>query len=172
LFHSVLQWKIIFVLIDAKTVDNGRDKVYYSIGGELRLNPHYNQNYTREEIDAVLSRIKSCVEKGRYTISQNENRQENIDFINEYNIRSDKQKSILMQIQTEDFCHSLQNTKIGFEHEVLYVFVPQVQLFNADGEEETVDVYTKFNIIDMPSGSRAVVISSHKRNKPVDYLFR
>ena len=146
--------------------------MYYSIGGELRLNPHYNQNYTREEIDAVLSRIKSFVEKGRYTISQNENRQENIDFINEYNIHSDKQKSILMQIQTEDFCHSLQNTKIGFEHEFLYVFVPQVQLFNADGEEETVDVYTKFNIIDMPSGCRAVVISFHKRNKPVDYLFR
>ena len=67
---------------------------------------------------------------------------------------------------------SLQNTKIGFEHEVLYVFVPQVQLFNSDGEEETVDVYTKFNIIDLPSGSRAVVISFHKRNKPIDYLFR
>lgn len=48
------------------------------------MNPHYNQNYTREEIDAVLSRIKSCVEKGNYIISQNENRQENIDFINEY----------------------------------------------------------------------------------------
>jgi hypothetical protein len=43
------------------------------------------------------------------------------------------------------------------------VFVPQVQLFHADGEEETVDVYTKFNIIDMPSGSRAVVISFHKK---------
>lgn len=146
--------------------------MYYSHGGELRLNLHYNQNYTREEIDAVLSKIKSCVEKGRYIIAQNENRQENIDFINEYNIRSDKQKSILMQIQTEDFCHSLQNTKIGFEHEVLYVFVPQVRLFNADGEEETVDVYTKFNIIDLPNGSRAVVISFHKRNKPIDYLFR
>ena len=77
-----------------------------------------------------------------------------------------------MQIQTEDFCHSLQNTKIGFEHEVLYVFVPQVRLFNADGEEETVDVYTKFNIIDLPNGSRAVVISFHKRNKHIDYLFR
>ena len=96
------------------------------------MNPHYNQNYTREEIDAVLAKIKSCVEKGRYTISLNENRQENIDFINEYNIRSDKQKSILMQIETEDFSHSLQNTKIGYEYEVLYVFVPQVQLFNAD----------------------------------------
>ena len=77
------------------------------------MNPHYNQNYTREEIDAILAKIKSCVEKGRYVISQNENRQENIDFINEYNIRSDKQRSILMQIKTEDFCHSLQNTKMA-----------------------------------------------------------
>ena len=153
-------------------LDKRCDFVYYSVGGEAALNPHYNQNYTREEIDAILAKIKSCVEKGRYVISQNENRQENIDFINEYNIRSDKQRSILMQIKTEDFCHSLQNTKVGFEHEVLYVFVPQVQLFNSDGEEETVDVYTKFNIIDLPSGSRAVVISFHKRNKPIDYLFR
>ena len=136
------------------------------------MNPHYYQSYTREEIDAVLAKIKSCVEKNRYTISLNENRQENIDFINEYNIRSDKQKSILMQIETDDFCHSLQNTKIGYEYEVLYVFVPQVQLFNAVGKEETVDVYTKFNVIDLPSGSRAVVISFHKRNKHVDYLFR
>ena len=136
------------------------------------MNPHYNQNDTHAEIDAVLARIKSCVAQNRYTISLNENRQENINFINEYNIRSDKQRSILMQIETEDFCHSLQNTKIGYEYETLYVFVPQIQLFNADGEEENVDVYTKFNVIDLPSGSRTVVISFHKRNKPVKYLFR
>ena len=136
------------------------------------MNSHYNQNYTRKDIDAILAKIKSCVEKNRYTISLNENRQENINFINEYNIRSDKQKAILMQIETDDFCHSLQNTKFGYEYEVLYVFVPQVQLFNPDGEEETVDVYTKFNVIDLPSGNRVVVISFHKRNKPIDYLFR
>ena len=115
---------------------------------------------------------QDCVANNKYTIELNKNRQENIDFINEYNIRSDKQKSILLQLRTEDFCHTLQNTKIGFEHEVLYVFVPQVQLFNVDGEEETVDVYTKFNIIDTSNGSRTVVISFHKRNKPIDYLFR
>ena len=136
------------------------------------MNPHYNQNYSHEEIKDILSKIKECISTGKYTISLNERRQENMDFINEYNIRSDRQKSILMQIEVEDFCHSLQNTKSGYEYEVLYVFVPQVQLFNADGEEETVDVYTKFNILDLPSGSRAVVISFHKRNKPIDYLFR
>ena len=136
------------------------------------MNPHYNQNYSREEIEDILTKIKACVSVGKYTISLNERRQENIDFINEYNIRSDKQKSILMQIEVEDFCHSLQNTKIGYEYEVLYVFVPQVQLFNVDSEEETVDVYTKFNVLDLPSGSKAVVISFHRRNKPIDYLFR
>jgi hypothetical protein len=83
------------------------------------MNSHYNQNYTREEIDTILAK-----------------------------------------------------NQIGYEYEVLYVFVPQVQLFNADGEEETVDIYTKFNVIDLPAGSRAVVISFHKRNKPIDYLFR
>ena len=136
------------------------------------MSSHYNQNYTRAEIDDILAKIKTCVEQNRYTISLNENRQENIDFINTYNLRSDKQKAILLQIQTEDFCHSLKNTKIGYEYEVLYVFVPQVQLWNADGEEELVDIYTKFNVLDLPSGSRAVVISFHKRNKPVEYLFR
>ena len=136
------------------------------------MNSHYNQNYTREEIDVILEKIKNCVGNNKYTIALNENRQENIDFINEYNIRSNKQKSILLQLRTEDFCHTLQNTKIGYEYEVLYVFVPQIKLFNADGEEEMVDVYTKFNIIDMPSGSKTVVISFHKRNKPIDYLFR
>ena len=136
------------------------------------MNPYYNQNYTREQVDAILNKIKDCVVNNKYTIALNENRQENVDFINEYNIRSDKQKSILLQLRTEDFCHTLQNTKIGFEYEVLYIFVPQVQLFNADGEEETVDVYTKFNVIDMSNGSRTVVISFHKLNKPIDYLFR
>lgn len=136
------------------------------------MNPHYNQNYTRDAINRLLAKIKESVEKGRYTISLNESRQENIAFINEYNIRSEKQRAILLQIQAEDFCHSLQNTKIGYEHEVLYVFVPKVQLFNADGEAEIIDLYTKFNVLDFPSGTRTVVISFHKRQKPIQYVFK
>lgn len=136
------------------------------------MNLHYNQNYTREEIDSILKKIKICVANNRYTIALNENRQENIDFINEYNIRSGKQKKIILQLKTDDFCHTLQNKKIGYEYEVLYVFVPQVKLYNSQGEEEMVDIYTKFNIFDLPGGSRTVVISFHKRNKPVEYLFR
>ncbi|HBZ63858.1 MAG TPA: hypothetical protein DEO89_04490, partial [Lachnospiraceae bacterium] len=78
----------------------------------------------------------------------------------------------LMQINVEDFCYTLQNTKLEYEYEVLYVFVPQVKLYNSDGDTETVDIYTKFNIIDIPNGRRTIVISFHKRNKPITYLFR
>ena len=136
------------------------------------MNSHYNQNYTKQEIDEILDKVKNCVYNNRYTISLNENRQENIDFINEYNIYSNKQKKILLQLKVEDFCHSLQNTNPGYEYEVLYVFVPQVNLFNAEGVKEKVDIYIKINIIDMSNGSRTIVISFHKRNKAITYLFR
>lgn len=136
------------------------------------MSEFYNQNYSREQIVSVLTTIQDCVREGRYIISKNENRQENIDFINEYNLSSRRQKDILLKIEPKDFCHSLQNTNIGFEHEVLYVFCPQVILFNFDGVDELVDIYTKFNLIDINEGKRAIVISFHKRNKPIEYHFR
>lgn len=67
------------------------------------MNPYYNQNYTRKQIDEILRKIKECVRNNKFTISLNENRQENID---------------------------------------------------------------------LPTGNRTVVISFHKRNKPINYLFR
>ena len=136
------------------------------------MKPYYDQNYTRKQINTILQIIQDCIRENQYIISKNENRQENIEFIVEYNLTSQKQKGILLKITVEDFCHTLQNTNLGFEHEVLYVFCPRVMLFNFEGNEEMVDVYTKFNIIDLYVGKRVVVISFHKRNKPIDYLFR
>lgn len=136
------------------------------------MSQHYNQNYTKEEVAEILQRIGDCVRNGKYTIAKKENRQENLDLIREYNLTSEKQRRILLQIVIEDFCHSLQNTKIGFEHETLYVFCPQVKLYNLENIEKLVDIYTKFNIIDTDTGSRVVVISFHERNNPISYLFR
>jgi len=136
------------------------------------MSQHYNQNYTKEEISAVLQKIQECVSSGKYSVAQNENRAENIALIREYNLTSEKQRRILMQIEVDDFCHSLNNTNLGFENEILYVFCPQVTVFNLDDEEKQLDLYTKFNILDLPSGTRVVVISFHERNKPIDYLFR
>ena len=139
--------------------------MYHCYEGKCTLNLGVNQYYTREVIDVILARIKSCIQNNRYTISLNENRRENIDFINEYNLCSDRQRSIFMQIEIDDFCYSVQNTEMGYEHEVLYAFVSQVQLFNAEGTPETVDVYTKFNVIDVPFGSWVVVVAVYKSDR-------
>lgn len=72
---------------------------------------HYDQNYSKKEISHILREIQSCIRTGRCTIAINCNRQENLDFIREYNISSKKQIQILLRIRPEDFCHSLQNTR-------------------------------------------------------------
>ena len=137
------------------------------------MSEHYNQNYTREEVQVILNKIKDCINDNQYIISQNQNREENVQFINEYRLDEKKRKEILLSIEVDDFCHSLNNTNPGYEHEVLYVFCPQRNLFDIFGEEEFVDIYTKFNIIEYKiDKKRVVTISFHKRNKPIAYLFR
>ena len=137
------------------------------------MSEHYNQNYTREEVQDILNKIKDCINDNQYIISQNQNRAENVQFINEYRLDEKKRKEILLSIEVDDFCHSLNNINPGYEHEVLYVFCPQRNLFDIFGEEEFVDIYTKFNIIEYKiDKKRVVTISFHKRNKPIDYLFR
>ena len=137
------------------------------------MSQHYNQNYTREEIEIILNKIKDCVKDNQYTIAINPNRAENIDFINEYRLDEKKRKEILLSIEVNDFCHSLNNINPGFEHEVLYVFCPQRNLYDVLGEEELVDIYIKFNIIEYKTNKKRVItISFHKRNKAIEYLFR
>ena len=124
-------------------------------------------------IQVILNKIKDCINDNQYIISQNQNRAENVQFINEYRLDEKKRKEILLSIEVDDFCHSLNNTNPGYEHEVLYVFCPQRNLFDIFGEEEFVDIYTKFNIIEYKiDKKRVVTISFHKRNKPIAYLFR
>ena len=122
------------------------------------MNLHYNQHYTLAEIESLTKTILDCIEQNHFSIALNENRKENRFLMINYNLNSSKQKKILLSLKPEDFCHSLQNTKKGYEHEIL--------------DEELLDLYLKFNIIEFSKGIRVVVISFHIRNKPIDYRFR
>ena len=128
---------------------------------------NYITDYTREEISEILTIIQKCVAEDKFILSQNLNREENIDFINKYNLTVARTKEIISRIETEDFCYGLHNKNIGFEHEILYVFCPQIELFYEEGLE-VVDIYSKFNII---NNARVVIISFHQRKYPIEYLF-
>lgn len=128
--------------------------------------------YTREQIKNLVKIIKDCVSEGRYTVSLDDNKMENIQFIEEYNINENKCVDILFNIQYTDFCYGLKNMKDGIVKNDLYVFCPQRELYDIKGKKELIDIYLKFYVIHSQLEEYKVVVSLHKRNKPITYIFK
>jgi len=125
-----------------------------------------------EEIKEYLVEFKKCILEGKYSISLNPNRQENIDFIEDYHINTKKEREILLGLQFDDFCYAVQNDNPDYAHEVLFVFCKQHEL-DSWGALEIVDIYIKVNMTETKSGNiMSFVISFHKRNFEIKYLFR
>ena len=134
---------------------------------------NHNQSYTKDQITELVKRIKIAVRHRQYKVELNENRTENIDFINDFLLTDSDIQNLILSITADDFCHSLKNTKKGYEHETLYVFVPESKLTNLEGEENMIKIYTKFNLIKISGGTDyAIIISLHQPNKPVNYAFK
>ena len=130
------------------------------------------KDYSEEQIKNLIDIIRDCVRENRYTVSLEDNKIENIQFIEEYNINEKKRVDILFYIDYKDFCYGLQNLKDGVEQNNLYVFCIQRELYNFDNKKELVDIYLKFNIICNEAEEYRTLVSLHKRNKPITYLFK
>ena len=130
------------------------------------------KDYSKEQIKNLVEIIKDCVREDRYTISLEENKSENIQFVEEYNINQKKRICILCDIDYKDFCYGLQNVKNGVEQNDLYVFCLQKELYNVEDKREIVDIYLKFDVICNEVNEYRVLVSLHKRNKPITYIFR
>ena len=127
---------------------------------------------TPDEIKAYLSKFRKFILDGKYSIAQNENRQENMDFIEDYKIDTKKEKEILLGIQYDDFCYAVANDNEEFSHEILYIFCKWQEL-DYWGTLENVDIYIKINMTQIRNGDDFVfIVSFHKRNKPIEYLFK
>lgn len=130
------------------------------------------KEYSAEQIKSLVEIIKDCARENRFVISLEECKIENTQFIEEYNINANKRINILSDLDYKDFCYGLQNMKDGVEQNNLYVFCTQKQLYNIDNKSELVDIYLKFNIIYNNNKNYYVLVSLHKRNKPITYLFK
>lgn len=136
------------------------------------MSEHYNTDYTRGEIDELLIKIKACVQENKYIVALNDKRQENRSFIEKYNVYSTKLQAILLNLNTEDFCYSLNNLNPQYSDEILYVFVPILTLYDESGLENNLATYIKINLIKKSNSDLLIVISFHKLNKKVKYLFK
>lgn len=130
------------------------------------------KDYNEEQIKQLIEIIRDCVRENRYTISLEENKSENIQFIEEYNLNEKNRINILFSLDYKDFCYGLKNMKDGIELNNLYVFCLQKELYTIKGNKELVDIYFKFNIISNEFEEYYLLISLHKRNKRITYLFR
>lgn len=129
-------------------------------------------DFTIDEIKDYLSDIRRMIIEDKYSIAKNQNRQENIDFIEDYKIDSKKEKEILLGIEYDDFCYAVDNQNEGFEHEKLYIFCKGCEL-DKWGTLEFVEIYIKTNMTQTRRGDDfMIVVSFHKRNKPINYLFK
>ena len=130
------------------------------------------RDYTEDQIKNLVKIIKDCVLENRYTISLEDNRMENIQFIEEYNLNEKKRIDILFTLDYIDFCYGLQNLKDGVEQNNLYIFCVERELYNIEDKKETVDIYLKFNIMCNEMEEYRLLVSLHKRNKPITYVFK
>lgn len=140
--------------------------------GDIQTELGKHTNLTPEDIKTYLRKFRKLIIDGKYTISQNNNRKENIDFIEDYKIDSKKEKEILLDIQYDDFCYAASKTNKGLEHEILYIFC-KCQELDYWGTLENIDIYIKINVVETRKWDDfAIVVSFHKRNKPIKYLFK
>lgn len=130
------------------------------------------KDYTKEMITNLIDIIKECALQDKITVSLEGSRVENLQFIEEYNINEEKLVEILSQLVKEDFCYGLKNMQDGVVHNDLYVFCPVKDLYNIKGEEESVDIYMRFNMIQSDEEPYRMLVSLHKRNKPITYIFK
>ncbi len=132
-------------------------------------------NFRKEEIIEYLEKYKSLILNDKYKVAIDPGRrEENYKFIEDYKITTKKEKEILLSLEYTDFCYAVNNTNPGYEYEVLYVFNRPCKLYkNGENNCETIDIYIKTNIIETKQGrGYLIVISFHKRNKDIDYLFK
>lgn len=128
-------------------------------------------NYTKDGFLNTFNTIKDCIRFNRWTMEQNENRLENQEFIDNYNLTTEKIKKILMGIKIEDFCYATSHIKE--KNVLLYVFAPKVKVYEIQGGEVNVDMYIKFRLYKFRNDPAVLVtISFHKLNRNINYLFK
>jgi hypothetical protein len=128
--------------------------------------------YIWAKIERILVRIADAVEKNKYRLAINENREKNQAFLDLYGINGYMIKKILTELDVKDFSETVQNHKPGYEDEELYIFGPKVMLrvIGEESEREVV-VYIKVNIIELKIDDFLVVVSFHEAEKEMEYAF-
>ncbi len=131
----------------------------------MELKTYKHIDHTRNEIAEYLKIVKKSVNAGNFIVSSSNNRLANMNFIEKYKITINKQKKMIISLEIEDFCYSVDNYNNPKER--LYVFSKEYELNNW-GTIEKINIYIKTVIKD---NEFIVIISFHELEKNIKKLF-
>ena len=127
-------------------------------------------NYSVTEIDAYLQSVKALIKCDKYRIDTNSKRSANKDLFLKYVIDEALAKDILLSLTPYDFSEVRHNSHVGYEHELLYIFGKDVELWERFRDNpKIVSLYLKFNKLD---DKLLIVISFHEQEYPIRYYFK
>ena len=124
---------------------------------------------TKEDVARYLAEVFAAVRAGSYQISP---RPKNQEIYEDYVFAEADAKQVIFSLTPKDFSDAVQNEHVQHEDEVLYIFGKDVKLVPRYGnsvDEEWVSLYIKFNKI---SVGYVFVISLHKQDYPLVYMFK
>lgn len=125
---------------------------------------------SRSAVEQYLREVKDSIRNDRYVIARNLKRQDNVNLFVDYIIDEACAKAILLSLEADDFSEVRQNTHLGQEHELLWIFGKNVSLIERfGGAEKIVGLYIKFNKLE---NKYVVVVSFHEQKYPLTYYFR
>ena len=124
---------------------------------------------TKDEVARYLAEVFAAVRAGNYQISP---RPKNQEIYEDYVFTEADAKQVIFSLIPEDFSDAVQNEHVQHKDEVLYIFGKDVKLvprYGTSVDEEWVSLYIKFNKI---SVGYVFVISLHKQDYPLVYMFK
>lgn len=131
----------------------------------MPINTSKYTNHTKKEIEEFLNIVKKNINVNKFTICTTLKNEKNRRFIEMYKLNSNKQKQMLLQLNVEDFCYSVDNYNNPKER--LYIFCKKYELNNW-GTLEKVEVYIKLVIKEKDF---VLIISFHDLEKNIKKLF-
>ena len=135
---------------------------------------------SEKEIDAVLQRMRCCIEKENVTFvdpsdSENKERKKNLVFLQKYNVGCKERLNILRTLTTKNFSVELQDVnKVdpSFEKR-LYVFGKSTVLEKKhDGKKKKVLIYIKVQFFTLKDSTDvALIISFHEAENTLRFKY-
>lgn len=113
---------------------------------------------TDDDVSEYLKEIKECIKKDKNNLKLQQNRQNNFEFMVEYNLNKNVIIDIINQLELIDFIDKVANRHKEYKDEVLYIFNKNYELTNAHGNKKIVFIYIKFNYIN----PKVILVSFHE----------